>query len=120
MEIADQLTANGDKQNGSVNINSASQEVLACLPGMTEELAHAIVSHRKSAGFFPNVAWLLKVDGMTPSLLKKLWPKVTVRSETFRIIGEGRLRSSGARQRIEVVVQLRDGRFETLSYREDP
>jgi DNA uptake protein ComE-like DNA-binding protein len=120
MEIADDVTAtDDDEQAGVINVNTAGPEVLACLPGLTPELAQAIVAHRRSAGFFPNVAWLLKVDGLSPEILKQLWPKVTVRSETFRILGEGRVPSTGARQRVEKIVRLTRGSFQTLSYRED-
>jgi hypothetical protein len=45
--------------------------------------------------------------------------KVTARSETFRILSEGVVTSSGARQRLEVVVRIVGDEFETLSYRED-
>ena len=104
---------------GRVNINTASTTVLACLPGVDEQLAQAIVSYRKSAGYFPNVATLLKVDGMNRQLFKKLAPRVSVRSETFRILSEGRIPSSGAHKRIEVIVHLNSRSIETLSYRED-
>ena len=83
------------------------------------ELAQAIVSYRQSAGFFPNIAWLLKVDGMTREIFKQVAPSVCARSETFRILCEGKVRSTGARKRIQVVVQLGDGEINTLSYRED-
>ena len=119
MEIADDLTVTGEDQSGPVNLNTASADVLACLPGLTPEIAEAIVAYRRSAGYFSNVAWLLKVDGVTPALLKQLWPKVTVRSETFRILAEGSVPSTGARHRIEMIVRLNGGLFKTLSYRED-
>ncbi len=120
MEIADDLTVgSAEEQPGAVNINTASPEVLACLPGVSDELAQAIVSYRKSAGFFANTAWLLKVDGMTRDLFKQLAPRVCARSETFRILSEGKVTSTGARKRIQVIVRLGEGEVETLSYRED-
>ena len=69
--------------------------------------------------FFPNVAWLLKVDGMTRDIFKQMVPRVCARSETFRILSEGRIASSGARKRIQVIVQFGSGTFNTLSWRED-
>ncbi len=121
MEIADDLTARSDGEDhpGAVNINTASAEVLACLPGVSPELAQAIVSYRRSAGFLPNIAWLLKVDGMNRSIFKQVEPRVSARSETFRILSEGRVDSTGARKRIEVIVQMGSGDVETLSWRED-
>src|SRR5439155_2908431 len=44
MDIADDVTVDDQDQQGPININSASAEVLATLQGITLELAQAIVS----------------------------------------------------------------------------
>ncbi len=121
MDIADQLTTQTGSANvaGLININTASLEVLQCLPGMTRELAQAITSFRHSNGFFANIAWLLKVSGITQDIFKQVAPRVCVRSETFRILSEGRVGSSGARQRIQEIVHVGLYDLDTLSYRED-
>ncbi len=120
MEIADDLTIGSDEElQGVVNINTASVEVLACLPGLDRQLAQGIVSYRKSAGFFPNIAGLLKVDGINAQVFKQVAPRVAARSETFRILSEGRVPSSGARKRLEAVVRLGSLDFKLLSWRED-
>jgi competence ComEA-like helix-hairpin-helix protein len=120
MDIADDLTAQGDsEQAGLVNINTAGLEVLACLPGMTRQLAQAIISFRESNGFFANPAWLLKVPGMTTDLFKQVCPRVCARSETFRILSEGEVTSTGARQRIQEIVRVGLRSVTTVSYRED-
>lgn len=120
MDIADDVTADsGSDLNGLVNINSASLEVLSCLPGLTRELAQAIISFRQSNGFFPNIAWLLKVPGFNRDILKQLAPRITARSETFRILSEGKVNSTGARQRVQEIVHVGLNSVTTLSYRED-
>jgi competence ComEA-like helix-hairpin-helix protein len=120
MEIADDLTASdASSQPGAVNINTANSPVLACLPGVDQQLAQAIVSHRRSAGFFSNIAELLKVPGMNRQIFKQVAPRVTARSETFRILSEGTVSSTGARKRIQVIVRVSSIAVETLSYRED-
>ena len=120
MDIADDVTtAPGSDQPGAININTASSSVLACLPGLTHELAQAIVSYRQSAGFLPNVAWLLKVPGINREIFKQAAPKLSARSETFRILSEGKIKSTGARKRIEVIVHVGSSDIDTLSYRED-
>ena len=120
MDIADDLTVESDTvQEGLININTASAEVLICLPGVEPELAQASISHRKSSGFFPNIASLLKVPGMNRETFKQIAPRLTARSETFRILSEGKVTSTGARQRIETVVHIERYNIETLSYRED-
>ncbi|HEY3856499.1 MAG TPA: helix-hairpin-helix domain-containing protein [Verrucomicrobiae bacterium] len=120
MRIADSLTVGTDtSQQGLININTASFDVLRCLPGMGEARARAIISHRQSNGFFANVAELLKVDGMTDDVLKQVAPLLTARSETFRVISEGRIASTGTRQRIQAILHVGSKEIQTLSYRED-
>jgi competence ComEA-like helix-hairpin-helix protein len=120
MDIADDLTATDDtSQSGAININTAGVEVLQCLPGIDRDLAQKIISYRQSSGFFANPAELLKVDGMTRDVFKQVVPLVTARSETFRILAEGRVKSTGVRQRIRVIVRVNLDGVKTLSYRED-
>lgn len=120
MDIADEVTAeSGGSQNGLIDINTAGMDVLACLPGIDRQLAQAIISYRQSSGFFPNIAWLLKVSGMTEDIFKQVAPLVTARSETYRILCEGRVKSTGARQRIQVIVHIGLKDVTLLSYRED-
>ena len=119
-QIADDLTLSGQSDlPGLININTARRGVLMCLPGVDQPLAQAIINYRKSTGYFDNVAGLLKVDGMTRAIFKQVVPLVTVRSETFRIICEGKINSTGARQRIEAIVHIGRSDLETLAYRED-
>jgi competence ComEA-like helix-hairpin-helix protein len=119
LQIADDLSlAAGDLQ-GLININTASLNVLIALPGVDRALAQNIVNYRKSSGYFDNVAQVLKVDGMTRHIFKQIASLITTRSETFRIVCEGRIPSSGARQRIEEIVHIGGEDIETLGYRED-
>lgn len=121
MDIADDLTvADGTgAQAGLINVNTASLSVLACLPNVNRELAQAIISYRQSSDFLPNIAWLLKVPGMNQEIFKQVAPLVTSRSETFRILSEGKVTSTGARQRIQAIVHVGLNNVATLSYRED-
>ncbi len=120
LDIADDVTTeSGRDLTGLVNLNTASLDVLACLPGLDRDLAQAIIAYRQSAGFFPNVAWLLRVPGMTRQIFSQLAPRVTARSETFRIRSEGIVPSSGTRPRIETVVHVGLQDTRTLAYRED-
>ncbi len=119
-QIADEVTVATDSQlSGVVNLNTASADVLVCLPGIDRNVAQAIISYRSSSGFFDNIARLMSVDGITPEIFKQIAPLVTVRSETFRILGEGRVKSTGATQRIQEIVRINLDGVKTLSYRED-
>ncbi len=120
MEIADDLTVNNREDlTGVVNVNTASLDVLSCLPGVSRDLAQAIISYRQSSGFFPNIAYLLQVPGMTRDIFRQLAPRVSVRSDTFRILSEGNVTSSGTRQRIQEIVHIGLSEITTVSYRED-
>ena len=120
IDIADSLTTVSETtQQGVVNVNTAGLDVLVCLPGVSRELAQAILSYRSSAGFFSSSAALLNVPGITREIFKPLAARVTARSETFRILAEGRVRSSGVRQRVQAVVRVGLSDVEMLSYREN-
>jgi competence ComEA-like helix-hairpin-helix protein len=120
MDIGDEITvASASDLGGVININTASLEVLASLPGVDRPLAQAIINYRSSSGYFPNPAWLLKVPGISQDLFKQLAPLVTARSETFRILCEGRINSSGVHQRIQAIVHVGLDDIKILSWRED-
>ena len=56
---------------------------------------------------------------MTRDIFKQVAPQVSARSETYRILSEGKVTSSGARQRIQEIVRVGLHDLTTLSYRED-
>jgi len=121
IDIADDISITDSSQDlsGAINVNTAGLDVLRCLPGVDRQLAQAIISYRQSAGFFANTAELLRVDGMTPAMFKQVAPLVSARSETYRILSEGKVTSTGARQRIQEIVHIGLSDISTLSYRED-
>ncbi|HEY3915058.1 MAG TPA: helix-hairpin-helix domain-containing protein [Verrucomicrobiae bacterium] len=119
-QIADDVTVGqNDSVAGLININTASPEVLQCLRNVDSALAHAIISYRESDGFYPNVAWLLKASGMTDDIFKGIAPMLTTRSETFRVVCEGRITSTGTRQRIQAILHIGPQEIQTLSYEEN-
>lgn len=120
MNIGDEVTVESRRRlTGVIDVNTAGPDVLACLPAVDRELARAIISFRSSSGFMPNVACLLKVPGMTEDIFKQIAPLVSARSETYRIICEGQVTSTGARQRIQAIVHVGLKDVTLLSYRED-
>jgi len=83
--IADSLTISDDEVlKGIININTAPQEVLACLPGVDETLAAQIIARRRAAGF-ESIGGLLDVRGMTPEKLKGICNLVSARSDVFAV-----------------------------------
>jgi DNA uptake protein ComE-like DNA-binding protein len=119
-QIADDLTTDdGQDLPGLVNVNSASLEVLLCLPGVDRTLAQAILNQRQSTGYFAGVGALLTVPGMSRDRFKQILPLVTARSDTFRVLAEGVIPGRETRRRIEVVFRVGAEDVSTLSYRED-
>lgn len=119
-DIADDVTINSDDNlPGIININTAGIDVLSCIPGIDRQLAQAIISYRQSSGYFPNIGWLLKVPGMTTQLFQQAAPFVDTRSETYRIFSEGKVNSTGVRQRIQMIVHVGLKDVSTVSYREE-
>ena len=119
MDIADYVTA-ADNQSltGAININTASLDVLVCLPGMTRELAQSIISQRQSE-FFASIGELLKLPQMSRDIFRQIAPLITARSETYRILCEGKVKSTGVRQRIQAIVHVGLNSQQILSWRED-
>jgi len=118
--IADSVTVSRERTlDAVVNVNTAGWEVLACLDGLSEDRARAIVDYRRSSGYFETIAGLLRVPGITTDVFRQIATKVTTRGGTFRVVSEGIVPSTGARRRIEAVVRLGTFNVDTLFYRED-
>lgn len=69
---ADLTVSTNDPIVGLVNVNTASEAVLACLPGIGTEFAPTLVAHRQSnqAGLTqnPSLAWVVDVLGQTNAI----------------------------------------------------
>jgi len=70
--------ANAGSAPPPININTASVEELATLPGVGEVIAQRIVSHREKSGKFRKVDELLVIRGISKKKLEKLRPLITV------------------------------------------
>ncbi len=64
-----------------VDINTATVEELAKLPGVGEVIAQRIVNHREKSGKFRKVEELLVVRGISKKKLEKLRPLIAVGEE---------------------------------------
>ena len=72
-----------------IPLNIADVEQLLKIPGMTKDLAEAIVEYRKKSGFFKKPEDLLKVPGLTKEVFKKLDPQVGTEGDLYCVPEEG-------------------------------
>jgi len=80
----------GDAVPGLVNINTAPQQVLRCLPGITEEIALKIIGARTVSGAdLSNMGWL--TDVVAPGELQQFANFITFHSYQYRIHAVGRI-----------------------------
>ena len=105
--IVDRITTKDEATvSGSININTAPQEILQLLPGMDADKAGAIISRRESqpedrqkaealeeAGVegnpFDGISQLLEVEGIDMNTFRQIAELVTYRSHGFLIETEG-------------------------------
>lgn len=107
-QIYDRLTVSTDRLSlGLVNVNTASEEVLAALPGMDPDLAQLIVAERANQPF-ETVGDLLRLTEITPEVFEQVAPLLTTRSVAFRLQAEGTVgeKDQAVGYRIEIVVLM--------------
>lgn len=98
------LTVEEDERlPGKININTASRAVLETVPGMRPEMAEAILSHRAAQGQFIGVGQLYRSNVLREKQFERVAGFLTVRSNVFRIVSEGRT-PSGTTHTLAVVV----------------
>ena len=81
-DTVDQATAMKD----GIDINSATPEMLAKIPGVDSTIADSIAKYREANGAFSSAKDLLKVDGITPELLDKIKPFLSMLQSNGGII----------------------------------
>lgn len=120
--IADKITvSNGQRTDGKVNINTASEIVLSALMGGGDsgmELAEQVVAHREESLYgMESIGELLDSEGMSVSTFKNIANYITVRSDvyTIRVTGTAiRARGEGLTIQTEAVVDRSSSPYEIL------
>ena len=124
--VVDKATVVGeDTLRGLVNINTASQDILALLPGMDAGKAQAIIDRRESApqdappsdepqeSPFKNVGELLDVEQIDDDTYKQLVNSITYRAQVFRVRANGLTPEGQPVARIAAVLDRSGGGIET-------
>jgi type II secretory pathway component PulK len=112
--ILDKFTVASDPKKpliGLVNINTASAEVLAALPGMDANLAAQIVDVRKDLDptVKKSIAWLVTQDVLKADAFKAVAPYLTARSFQYSIKCIGYGWPCGRYRILEAVLDLSSG-----------
>jgi len=108
-QIADKLTTSSEETfPGLVNVNTASKEVLMCLPGLEESDAEALLSYREAnSDSLDSIAWVTEV--LDQEKATGIGSYITVRSQQYSadivcVSGNGR-----AYKRYRVVLDMQSG-----------
>jgi type II secretory pathway component PulK len=100
--IGAEANAGSGRLPGKLNVNTCAAQTIQYLPGMTPELADAIVAERSGkAGGFTSIVDLLQVAGMSRTQLSQLNALLCVRSNAFSVTCRGRDDTTG----LEVEIQ---------------
>ena len=83
--LAQQRGHTGGLGEARIYFNVSSAENLAKAPGMTLELADAIVEYREDVGPFKKPEDLLKVPGITEKIYKQINPQKGTEGELFTV-----------------------------------
>lgn len=109
-----------------ININTAPQEVVAALPGLSAADVQAIMGGRPqySSGDSPGEAyqtpaWLVTQANVDPAKLSKLEKMITTRTQVYRVQSLGYFDAAkGPLVRIEAVIDTNGGQPRILSWRD--
>lgn len=115
--ILDNLTIDSaTRKLGKININTASQSVLETIPGISQDIASAIVAHQSQG--FASLGEVATVSGVTSSVLSQAADFLTASSQTFivRVIGT----VGDTNVALQALVDVQNGQPKVLMIQEPP
>ena len=94
---------------GRININEAPYEVIAAIPGLSQNAAQQIVNRREQSAngvrdMYRHATWLLAFDVVDLETLKQLWPHITCGGDVFRGQVVGFYEDIGTFSRVETTI----------------
>lgn len=110
--VLDQFTATtARRQDGLINVNTASLAVLATVPGIDEALAESIVSTRRAIGpeRLATVAWLFQEGVVSAAQFKAIAPRLTARCFQYRFQVAGYGLPAGRFRVLDVAIDVSGG-----------
>ncbi len=107
----------GRETPGRVNLNTAAEEVLGILPGMTDGLLSEVLAARQQTPF-RSLEDLFGLPSFDRDAARQLLGLVTVQSRTFSIRARGWRESGVAGQEVAAVVDFGGGEARILAWRD--
>ncbi len=108
-----------------VNVNTASQTVLSCLPGLTSDDVQTIVANQpplassvQGDSTYNTPAWLVTNCNISISKMKTLEKYITARTQVYRVQSLGYSSGGGPVSRVEGVIDSNQGRPRVLYLRD--
>jgi type II secretory pathway component PulK len=119
--LFDRVTIHDDAvRAGTINVNTASEAVLAILPGLGEQERAQIVAGRGEADPDQGLAWLITDDVLSPDAFRAIEPYVIGRSDVLRVHAIASIGARGPFVQVDAVVDGTQYPPELLSYRVAP
>jgi type II secretory pathway component PulK len=121
--LLDRTTAKSSYElNPRINVSTASQTLMACLPGLTADDVSAAVSARANltpgSPEYTTGAWLVTQAGMKPELFTQLAAYVTGATMTYRVQSIGYFARGGPVGRVEAVIDTNNGQPRIVYFRD--
>jgi type II secretory pathway component PulK len=110
---------------GRININTASDTVLRCLPGLSDQDIQMVIDRRPPTNtldapdpIYQTPAWLYTEAGLQPQTIQTLERYITTRSQVYRVQSIGYFDNGGPMVRVEAVIDTNQGKPRILYYRD--
>ncbi|CAN5557355.1 hypothetical protein BH11PLA2_BH11PLA2_06080 [soil metagenome] len=108
--------------NPRININTAPQDLLMALPGLTPEDVTAAIAARQNVQpgtpEYVTGAWIVTQAGQRPEIFQQLERYITGQTMTYRIHSLGYFAKGGPTARVEAVVDMNAGYPRIVYYRD--
>ncbi len=118
-QIADKLSIDAKAYHADmVNINTASQEVLAAVPGMDHTTLQAILSYRQSGQAFQSMNDFFALQGLTRQEFQNVVGYLCTKSSFYRVRVRVRMPGQDTLYAVTALVQLTENGPQILQWKE--
>jgi type II secretory pathway component PulK len=106
-QVADKITATtGTTRTSVVNLNTAPQEVLATVPGMTTDILTAITSYRSGGQTFQTIGDFFAVPGLSTAQYRAVVNGLCTKSSYYRVRVKVRMPGTTGTYAVWALVQV--------------